>query len=196
MKKNELQNASIEELIRGKKVPILVLDQRWHKLFPGGKKPSEIHSLEQDLNRLLKEQGKLVNEIKSLKNAKKQLMDAIVAGMSAEGNQRKKEKQKKLLLETNERIEKQSERLMELPYEIKEMNERLLVTGVQYCHNRWKNSTEELQELTETINVMREELKEKVAYRVELEESVDATYSLMHALLGREVMNLFDRNNS
>ncbi len=196
MKKNELQNASIEELIRGKKVPILVLDQRWHKLFPGGKKPSEIHSLEQDLNRLLKEQGKLVNEIKSLKNAKKQLMDAIVSGMSAEGNQRKKEKQKKLLLETNERIEKQSERLMELPYEIKEMNERLLVTGVQYCHNRWKNSTEELQELTETINVMREELKEKVAYRVELEESVDATYSLMHALLGREVMNLFDRNNS
>ena len=41
---------------------------------------------------------------------------------------------------------------------------------------------------------MREQLKEKVAYKVELEESIDSTYSLMHAHLGREVMNLFDKN--
>ena len=41
---------------------------------------------------------------------------------------------------------------------------------------------------------MRDQLKEKVAYKVELEESLDSTYSLMHALLGREVMNLFDKN--
>ena len=185
--------ASISQILKGKKVPILVLDQRWHKLFPDGGKPNEIVSIEQKVNELLKEQGKLVNEIKDLKKAKKKLLDAIVSGMSDAGNDKKKDKQQKLLLETKERIEKQSDRLMELPYEIKKANEELLVAGMAYCYDELRSRTEALETLTEEINVQREELKEKVAYRVELEESVDATYSLMHDLLGREVMNLFDK---
>lgn len=185
--------ASISQILKGKKVPILVLDQRWHKLFPDGVKPNEIVSIEQKVNELLKEQGKLVNEIKDLKKAKKKLLDAIVSGMSDAGNDKKKDKQQKLLLETKERIEKQSDRLMELPYEIKKANEELLVAGMAYCYDELRSRTEALETLTEEINVRREELKEKVAYRVELEESVDATYSLMHDLLGREVMNLFDK---
>ena len=185
--------ASISQILKGKKVPILVLDQRWHKLFPDGVKPNEIVSIEQKVNELLKEQGKLVNEIKYLKKAKKKLLDAIVSGMSDAGNDKKKDKQQKLLLETKERIEKQSDRLMELPYEIKKANEELLVAGMAYCYDELRSRTEALETLTEEINVQREELKEKVAYRVELEESVDATYSLMHDLLGREVMNLFDK---
>ena len=185
--------ASIAELLRGKKVPILVLDQRWHKLFPGGVKPAHIAAIEENLNALLKEQGKLVNEIKDLKKAKKKLMDAIVSGMSSSGNDKKKDKQQKLLLETKERIEAQSDRLMELPYEIKKTNEDLLINGVAYCYEEMKIRAQSLEDLKGEIDSRREELKEKVAYRVELEESVDATYSLMHDLLGREVMNLFDK---
>lgn len=190
MKKN--QDVLVSDLLKGKKIPILVLDQRWHKLFPGEKKPPEVLALEKQLNALLKEQGKLVNEIKDLKRAKKKLMDAIVSGMNAQNNDRKKDKQQKLLLETNERIEQQSDRLMELPYEIKSVNEQLLISGVSYCYGELMHRTEELGALTDQIDAMREELKEKVAYRVELEESVDAAYSLMHDLLGREIMNLFD----
>lgn len=185
--------ASIAELLRGKKVPILVLDQRWHKLFPGGVKPAHIAAIEENLNALLKEQGKLVNEIKDLKKAKKKLMDAIVSGMSSSGNDKKKDKQQKLLLETKERIEAQSDRLMELPYEIKKTNEDLLINGVAYCYEELKIRAQSLEDLKGEIDSRREELKEKVAYRVELEESVDATYSLMHDLLGREVMNSFDK---
>lgn len=193
MKKKE-ENIPIEQLLKGKKIPILVLDQRWHKLFPGGKKPDEVVELEKQLNERLKEQGKLVNGIKDLKKGKKKLMDAIVSGMSSQENDKKREKQQKLLLETNERIERDSDRLMELPYEIKSANEQLLITGIRYCHDQWKNRTQELEALTEEIGTMREEIKEKVAYKVDLEESIDVTYSLMHALLGREVMNLFDKD--
>ncbi len=187
------EQTSIAELLKGKKVPILVLDQRWHKLFPGGVKPAHIAAIEANLNELLKEQGKLVNEIKDLKKAKKKLMEAIVSGMSSSGNDKKKDKQQKLLLETKERIEAQSDRLMELPYEIKKTNEDLLVNGVAYCYEELKIRAQSLEDLKGEIDSRREELKEKVAYRVELEESVDATYSLMHDLLGREVMNLFDK---
>lgn len=131
MKKSE-ENIPIEQLLKGKKIPILVLDQRWHKLFPGGKKPEEVVELEKQLNERLKEQGKLVNGIKDLKKGKKKLMDAIVSGMSSQENDKKREKQQKLLLETNERIEKESDRLMELPYEIKAVNQQLLVTGLPF----------------------------------------------------------------
>lgn len=191
MKKNE-NTPSIAEMLKGKKVPILVLDQRWHKLYPEGTKPDYVCALEKKLNELLKEQGKLVNEVKDLKKAKKKLMDAIVSGMNG-ANEKKKDKQQKLLLETKERIEQQSDRLMELPYEIQKANGELLAAGITYCYDELKHRTQELEDLTEDINVQREELKQKVAYRVELEESVDATYSLMHDLLGHEVMNLFDR---
>lgn len=194
MKKNTTENIPVEELLKGKKIPILVLDQRWHKLFPGGEKPAEIQALEKELNELLKEQGKRVNTIKGLKTGKKKLMDAIVSGMNEENSDKKKEKQQKLLLETKERIETESERLLDLPYEIKNANERLLVTGIRYCYDKWKNRSEELADLSDEIDIMREQLKAKVAYKVDLEESIDSTYSLMHALLGREVMNLFDKN--
>lgn len=194
MKKSVGLRIPVEELLEGKKVPILVLDQRWHKLFPAGKKPAEIQTLEKRLNDLLKEQGKLVNEVKHLKVGKKKLMDAIVSEMSREENGRKKDKQQKLLLQTKERIDQQSERLLELPYEIKAANEQLLSVGVRYCYDEWKKHTEELKDLSRRIDEMRETLKETVAYKVELEESVDATYSLMHALLGREVMNYFDKD--
>ena len=72
----------LQQLVHGKKLPILVLDERWYKLFPGGVKPEEVKTLEKKCNELLKEQGKLVNEIKDLRRGKKKLMDAIVSGMN------------------------------------------------------------------------------------------------------------------
>ena len=114
----------LQQLVHGKKLPILVLDERWYKLFPGGVKPEEVKTLEKKCNELLKEQGKLVNEIKDLRRGKKKLMDAIVSGMNEAENDRKKEKQKKLLIETKQKIEEESDRLMEVPYEIRKTNER------------------------------------------------------------------------
>ncbi|MGN1206271.1 MAG: hypothetical protein ACI4SQ_04700 [Eubacterium sp.] len=188
------QLTPLKELVHGKKLPILVLDERWHKLFPGGKKPEEIVALEKKCNELLKEQGKLVNEIKDLRNGKKQLMDAIVSGMNTAGNDRKKEKQKKLLIQTKQRIENQSDRLMEVPYEIRKVNEELLVVSITYCYDKLKEREDYLQQLTQDIEIQRAEIKQKVADKVELEESVEQTYALMHALLGREVMNVFDQH--
>ena len=193
MARENKEQLPLRQLVHGKKLPILVLDQRWHKLFPGGKKPGEVMALEKKCNDLLKEQGKLVNEIKSLRKGKKKLMDAIVSGMNAEGNTRKQEKQKKLLIETKEKIERESDRLMEVPYEIRKANEELLVVSITYCYDKLKEREQFLQELTQDIEKQRQEIKQKVADKVELEESVEQTYGLMHALLGREVMNVFDQ---
>lgn len=55
------------EALESRKVPILVLDQKWHRLFALSGKTSEIKQLEEKLNQLLEQQGKLNNDLKELK---------------------------------------------------------------------------------------------------------------------------------
>lgn len=197
MKKQQDKNfeSEIRRILRGRQVPILVLDSRWYSLFPKGDKPVEVEELEKQVNTLLKRQGKLVNEIKELKQAKKKLMEGIVAGMDAEESSRtkkKKDNQQRLLLETKARIEENSGELMGLPSQIKSANEELLIAGAKYCFKRLADSDEKLKTLTEEIRIQKEELNEKMDAKAELEESLDSAYSLMHTLLGHDVMNLFD----
>lgn len=196
MKKQENSfEMSVRSALKGKEIPILVLDARWHRLFPTGEKPDEIIVLEERLNELLKRQGHLVNEIKDLKKAKWKLMDGIVAGMegmSARDN-RKKENQQRLLLETKEKIQKDSDELMDIPYQIKDTNEELMIVGARYCFERLSNGDEMVRELTDEIRALQAELTDKKEFRENLEESMDSAYSLMHGLLGHSVMNLFDK---
>lgn len=196
MKKNDKDfEKAIRNALKGKKVPILVLDSRWHSLFPEGEKPSDIVALEKCVNILLKEQGHLVNELKELKKTKKKLMDGIVAGMSDTSSHagKKKSNQQRLLLEVKERISQESDELMAIPSQIKKVNEDLLIVGAKYCFERLENGDRELQELTTEISALKEVLHDKSEYKAELEESIDSAYSLMHGLLGHDVMNLFDK---
>ena len=60
--------------LQGKKVPILTLDNKWHKLFTQTKPSKQIVKLEEELNSLLKMQGKANQELKSVKKLKKKLL--------------------------------------------------------------------------------------------------------------------------
>ena len=53
--------------IAGKKIPVLTLDHKWHRLFTQIDTNSEIVSLENELNELLKRQGKVNTETKDIK---------------------------------------------------------------------------------------------------------------------------------
>lgn len=196
MKRRDLEfETLVREALKGKKVPILVLDRRWHTLFPQGEKPVEIVQLEEQLNELLKRQGYLVNDIKDLKSTKKKLMAGIVASMNdAEPlRDKKKKNQQRLLLEIKERIETESDELVELPRKIKKANEELLATGAHYCFERLANGDEQLKIVKQEIEELRTSLREKTEWKDDLEESMDSAYSLMHGLLGHDVMNLYDK---
>ncbi len=53
-----------KEALKDKQIPVLTLDNKWHKLFGRSSATKEIQRLEKELNNLLKRQGKLTNEIK------------------------------------------------------------------------------------------------------------------------------------
>ena len=186
---------AVRAALRGKEVPILVLDLRWHTLFPKGSKPDDIRELEDRLNKLLNRQGYLVNDLKDLKKTKRKLMDGIVASMGDSESKREKKgkSQQRLLLEIKERIKDESDELMDLPREIKWINEELLIAGAVYCFERLANGDEQLEELNKDIGELKEILREKTEYKNDLESSMDSAYSLMHGLLGHDVMNLYDK---
>ncbi len=188
-------NTEVREALKGKQVPILVLDSRWHTLFPKGDKPEEICHLEARVNELLKRQGFLVNDLKKLKKTKKKLMDGIVAGMGDDDSLRDKKakNQKRLLLEIKERIQEESDELLELPHAIQRANEDLLMAGASYCFERLSKGDKQLNELNAEIIELREILKQKIGDKADLEESMESAYSLLHGLLGHDVMNLYDK---
>ena len=60
-----------KEALVGKKIPVLTLDNKWHRLFTKAEFTPELVGMEKNLNELLKRQAKVNTEVKELKKLKK-----------------------------------------------------------------------------------------------------------------------------
>ena len=67
-----------EKALEGKKIPILTLDNQWHQLVGKVEPDRQVAKLQEELNELLKRQGKARTEIRKIKALKKKLMDEIM----------------------------------------------------------------------------------------------------------------------
>lgn len=191
---------TIEEVkknIAYKNVPIVILDERWHRLFPEKDKTPEIKILEKNLGELLKRQGQITNDLKSLKKIKADLMKEIIDNSETDSiSDSKREKimarNQKLVLEAKNKIEELEQEEMEIPGKIRSANIALVVEGVDVCYNRIHQNYKDIQLLGKWINEMRIELKKKVLIKQDKEIKNTEIYSYMHDVLGPEVMELFD----
>lgn len=185
-------------VVKNRKIPILTLDSRWHELFPEDRKTSGIKELEQRVNNLLKKQGKLVNDIKDMKKLKQNLLNDIVVNMDIGNNLLGKAKEKKInknkqfITELNNKLENAMDELSEIPYQIKEANEELALVSIDLFYQRLIKNRDEIQEITEWISNMRNELNNKILMKKDMEENNDLIYSYMHDLLGADLMEKFD----
>ena len=128
-----------------KKLPLLVLDQKWHRLFAIHGKTDEIRNAETELNNLLARQGKLNSDLKDYKKVKNQLMDEIVQNMEgSDGNASDKEKvrdkDKRMIDELNERIDAAEAELLELPQKMKQVNENLMILSMNISMPKLKST--------------------------------------------------------
>lgn len=191
---------TIEEVkknIAYKNVPIVILDERWHQLFPEKDKTPEIKRLEKNLGELLKRQGQITNDLKSLKKIKADLMKEIIDNSETDSiSDSKREKimarNQKLVLEAKNKIEELEQEEIEIPGKIRSANIALVVEGVDVCYNRIHQNYKDIQLLGKWINEMRIELKKKVLIKQDKEIKNTEIYSYMHDVLGPEVMELFD----
>lgn len=187
-----------KQALIGKKIPILTLDHKWHKLFTQAEYSSEIKSMEKELNELLKRQGKVNTESKELKKLKKKLMDEVVilADEMGEHPTKKQDKDmsdhKRLINECNEKMDAYEEEMVELPRQINQLNNKLMLITMEVCYKKLQENTQELEEIEKWIGEIRRELKKKVVRKQEKEAMNHRLYSYMHDIFGADVIELFD----
>lgn len=181
--------------LRNKKVPILVLDQKWHRLFAVHGKTDEIKAAEAEVNRLLARQGKLNSDLKEYKKVKNKLMSGIVQNMEDSGDDirdKKLEESKRLIDETNERMEACEEELLEIPNLIRENNEQLMILSMDYFYDKLRVNAEESKEIQEWIDQVRIDLKKNIIRKQNRDINNREIYAYLHDILGAEVINMFD----
>lgn len=182
----------------GKKIPILTLDNKWHRLFTQSEFTPELKGMEKTLNDMLKRQAKLNTETKELKKLKKKLMDEVVllADVMGERPTKKQDKEmadhKRLIEECNEKMDAYEEELVELPRQINQLNNQLMLITMDVCYKKLQQNTKELSEIEEWISGIRRELKKKVVRKQEKEAVINRLYAYMHDIFGAEVIELFD----
>ena len=193
-RKDEIYSPALKE----KKIPILTLDNKWHRLFTQTNPNKTLLRLEEELNDLLKKQGKATTESKDIKRLKKKLMQEIVenAEGTAEGNNqkalKKMEDNKRLINECNERLTMYEDQLIELPREIDRVNRELMLQTMDICYDTLKTNETEIEETAKWVAAIRVELKKRLIRKQEMEQMNQELYSYMHDIFGAEVIEIFD----
>lgn len=183
----------------GKKVPLLVLDQKWHRLFAIHGKTDQIREIETQLDRYLAEQGQCNNDLEDLKKIKSKLMSNIVQNMDGTteiadsvSRQKKLDDDKRMIDEINEKVENLEDRLLELPKLINETNESLMLMSMDYFSEKIITNREESKEIEEWISGIRIELKKNIIKKQNRDINNREIYAYLHDIFGAEVLDLFD----
>lgn len=192
MAKDEFQT-----VLKGKKIPILTLDNKWYRLFEKNMTP-EMKKLEGRINDLLKEQGRITNEVKDLKKIKNNLMNEIVANMPEEGqpmdstHQKKINESKKMIDQVNARISNYDDQMLDIPRQLDEENFKLMLMSMEICYDEFLSNTEDIEDISAWIKSMRMELKRNIIKKQQMEVKNVELYSYMNDIFGSDVINIFD----
>lgn len=193
------QEEVFQKALKGKKIPVLTLDNKWHRLFTQAECSPDIKQLSEELNELLKRQGKITTETKEIKKIKSRLMNEIVELMDSlngaepgKDTNKQLEEKKRLINECNEKVDAYSDEMLELPKKIDEVNLKLMLATMECCYHYIKDNTKEINEISDWITMIRKELKKKVIRKQEGELKNHELYSYMHDIFGADVIELFD----
>lgn len=197
-KTGKLRQDVFNQALKGKKIPILTLDNKWYRLLDQRTKAS-VKSLENQLNNLLKRQGKLNTELGDIRKLKKKLMNEIVP-LVDEADQiggskaldKKIDQNKRLVEECNQMMENHKDELKELPQQIDRLNFQLMLMTMDCCYDTMQDNTEEIQKIEAWVKEVRIELKKRLVRKQEMEQQNHEIYSYMHDVFGADVVDVFD----
>lgn len=181
-----------------KKIPLLTLDNKWHQLFTQAQPDKRLKRLEDELNELIKRQGKANTEIKEIRKLKKKLMEGIMDNAveaSVENDpmaQKRTDESKRLINECNEKMQAYKDELLELPEKIDKVNYKLMLATMEICYDRLKENEKEIEETSKWIARVRVELKKRLIRKQEKEIMNQELYSYMHDIFGADVIEIFD----
>lgn len=191
------KRAEFLEALSGKNIPVLTLDNKWYRLLDELRRNS-VKEYEEQLNSLLRRQGKINGEIRDIKRIKKKLMSEIVPMVDEAGEEgssqidKRIDENKRLIAECNQKLEVSQDELRDMPEAIRDMNLKLMLRTMEYCYDEIQENTEEIAAIEEWVTQIRIELKKKLIQKQSKEEMNHRIYGYMHDIFGAEVIDLFD----
>lgn len=195
-----MNNIDLKTALAGKNIPLLTLDNKWHKLISPADKTQQMKALEEKLNELVKRQGKVTTDGKDIVKIKKKLMSEVLVIADAlkkdPYNQKllkDMEEHERLMKECNEKIAVYEGEKTGLPAEIDKVNRKLTMATMEVCYRKLRENAREIASLDNWISQMRRELKKKAVRKQEMEEINHKTYAYMHDIFGADVIEIFDR---
>ena len=199
-KKGSGKKAEYRAALAGKKIPVLTLDNKWHKLFTQTESSKQIDVLAEQVNALLREQGRINQEIKEIKVVKKRLMDTIMNSMNENGTspetEKKLDESRRLIEECNDKLDEYQDASLSIPEEIRELNYQLMMETMDICYKRLQENTKEITEINQWVTETRIELKKQLLKKQEAEIMNHNLYSYMHDIFGADVLEIFDMEHA
>ena len=187
------------DALEGKKIPILVLDQRWHQLFDVVEKPSKVKRAEEKVNKLLAKQGKVNDDIKELNALKQKLMDNVmqnIQGAETENRNTLPEKRLKadsrLIDDINKKLDDANNLNTTLPKKLEEANKTLMLETMQFCYQTMQDNGKAIGEIAEWLEKTREQAKINAMEKANRESVNKQLYSYLHNIFGAGIINIFD----
>lgn len=187
------------KVLRKNDISLLILDERWNKLFENTQKTSQIAVCEEKLKDLIKDEARLTAEEKEISVNKKKHMETIIKLTPAvfERNDSKAVKEMEFcereIKRINERTKKIEEELDLLPDRIKETNLELLEHTVNVVYFKIRSNSKRVEELEKLIDEIREKLKQYIDEKESLAQDDTDIYSYFHDLLGVEELEKLDK---
>ncbi|NLV76081.1 MAG: hypothetical protein GX023_03730 [Tissierellia bacterium] len=186
-----------EDIIQKNKIPILIYDENWQKLF-GTVDNKNIQYIKDELVALIEKEREFKKLKEKLQNDKLHAMKMILGIADSVNNENKIEninlldEYKQKIEDINEELEDIMYQLETLPQDIREMNFELLKATVEYGYRELKTKEKKLNAVTGELETLREKLKDLINEKHDYEEWIDTTYSFLHGMLGSQEMEKLD----
>lgn len=187
------------KILRKNDISLLILDERWNKLFVSTPKTSAIEHCEQKLKELLKEEARLTAEQKEISASKKHHMDNImklttdVFEKNDEGAKKEMQLSESEIKRINDRSRNIEVQLDDMPERIKKANLELLEQTVNIVYFKIRSSSKRVEVLEKLIEESRARLKEYIDEKESLSQVDTDIYSYFHDLLGGEELEKLDK---
>lgn len=187
-----------KKTLRKNDISLLILDERWNKLFVNTPRTPQIASCEEKLKELLKEQARLTAEAKEIAANKKKHMARInlltpaVFEQNDEAAKKEMDFCEKEIKRINARTKKIEELLDDIPDRLKTANLALLESTVKIVYFKIRASSKRVEELEKLVEQTRTKLKEYIDEKESLSQDDTDVYSYFHDLLGGEELERLD----
>ena len=154
--------------------------------------------LRDELVELMKDQSRILDDIKGMKRYKAQLLQEIVENMEVDQTplgrlkERKLAKNRKLIEDINQKLLVAEDNLEKIPGEITAKNEELMAESLQRCYDNIFEKNLRKKAITDEIKDLELRLRELKKQKLEIEKDYRGSYTYLYDMLGTEMMRKID----